>query len=59
MLKKRSKKEDVIVSVMAHTYDFGYPKMLIKIMLGLMVLKRYGKFVNVNEVLDIIKQNKE
>ncbi len=58
-LKKRSKNETVIVSVMAHTYDFGYPKMLRKLKLCLMMLKLFGKFINIDETLDIIRQTKK
>lgn len=51
-LKKRH--GDVIVSVLAHTYDFARPRMVRKIKLALNILKRYGTFINAQEALGMI-----
>lgn len=54
--KKRANQEDVIVAVLAHTYDFKSFLMRFKIKLALLILKRYGKFVSAKEVSEIIKE---
>ncbi|MBU0502236.1 MAG: hypothetical protein ABIH69_05240 [bacterium] len=45
-----------IVSVLAHTYDFTSMKMRLKIKLALLILKRYGKFVDTAQTLNKIKE---
>jgi hypothetical protein len=49
-LKKR--KGDIIVSVLAHSYDFGSFLKRLKIKLALLILKRYGRFINAREALE-------
>jgi len=44
-----------IVSVLAHTYDYKSWSMKLKIKLALLILKKYGKFVNGQEALAMIK----
>jgi len=51
-LEKR--KGDVVVSVLAHTYDFTRPRMVLKIKLALNILKRYGTFINARQALDLV-----
>ncbi len=41
-----------VVSVLAHTYDFGSWKMRLKMKLALLILKRYGMFINAKEALE-------
>ncbi|MBN2057203.1 MAG: hypothetical protein JW782_00165 [Candidatus Saganbacteria bacterium] len=48
-IKRRPGKQ--IVSVLAHTYDFASWQMKLKIRLALLLLKRYGKFINCRQVL--------
>jgi len=50
-------KETQVLSVMAHTYDYKSFKMRLKIKLALLILKRYGKFINDKEALLIIKES--
>jgi len=45
-----------IVSVLAHTYDFTSFKMQVKIKLALLILKRYGKFIDTVQTLEKIKE---
>jgi hypothetical protein len=52
--KKRAAQEDVIVAVLAHTYDFRSFWMQLKIKLALLILKRYGRFVNTKDVLGLV-----
>jgi hypothetical protein len=54
--KARAENEDVIVSVLAHTYDFSSWWMRIKLKLALLILKRYGTFINAEEVLVKVRQ---
>ena len=56
-LKKRAdrSKKDIIVSVLAHTYDFNSLFMRTKIKLALLILRRYGKFINAGEAYQKIK----
>ena len=44
----------VIVSVLAHSYEFGSFTRRLKIKLALLILRKYGKFVSAKEVLQII-----
>lgn len=48
----KKRKEDIIVSVLAHSYDFGSFLKRLKIKLALLILKRYGRFINAREVLE-------
>ena len=58
-LKRKAERSEkpIIVSVLAHTYDFRYPFMRAKIRLALLILKRYGRFINADEVYDLVKKN--
>ncbi|MDT8286774.1 MAG: hypothetical protein RQ748_06665 [Elusimicrobiales bacterium] len=49
-------KEEVIVTVLAHTYDFSSWKMKLKIRAALEICKAYGTFVNPAEALKKIKE---
>lgn len=42
----------VVVSVLAHSYDFSSFKMRLKLKLALLILKKYGRFINAKEVLE-------
>jgi len=55
-LRKESEKQDFVVSVLAHTYDFKKPAALLKIKLALSILKRYGKFINAEKALEIVRK---
>ncbi len=52
-LKKRKGK--IVVSVMAHSYDFGSFLRRLKIKLALLILRRYGSFVNAREALELVR----
>ena len=54
-LKKRARKEDVVVSVLAHTFEFANPWRVLKIRFLLSILKLYGKFVNAGGVLAVVR----
>ncbi len=54
-LKREAEKEDFVVSIIAHTYDFAKPFKIIQIKLALSILKRYGRFINAEEALEIVK----
>jgi len=56
-LKRR--KENVIVSVLAHSYEFRSFIKRLKIKLALLILKIYGRFVSAGEVLEMTCVNKE
>ena len=51
----KKRKGPLIVSVLAHTYDFKSRWTMLKIKLALSILKMYGKFINANEVLNLIQ----
>lgn len=55
--KLKKEKQDQILTVLAHTYDYTSFKMRLKLKLALLILKRYGKFVNAEEVLEKIEEN--
>jgi hypothetical protein len=55
-LAKRAKKEDVVVSVLAHSYDFSNPMVMFKIKMGLKLLRKYGKFINAQEALEVVRR---
>lgn len=55
ILKERAKQKDFIVSVLAHSFDFSKPFMLFKIKLTISILKRYGRFINAKEALEIAR----
>ncbi|OIO04746.1 MAG: hypothetical protein COX65_03575 [Elusimicrobia bacterium CG_4_10_14_0_2_um_filter_56_8] len=46
----------IIVSVLAHTYDFTSWKMRLKIKTALMICKMYGSFINSGQALEKIKE---
>lgn len=46
----------VIVSVLAHTYDFASWKMRLKIRAALLICKMYGRFISSDEALEKIKE---
>lgn len=48
------RKEDVVVSVLAHSYDFASFGMRFKIRLALSILRKYGKFISAQEALALI-----
>jgi hypothetical protein len=54
MLGKREGKQ--VLSVLAHLYDFKKPLMCLKIKLALLILRKYGRFVNAEEALDLIRK---
>jgi hypothetical protein len=45
-----------VLSVLAHTYDFKSWAMRAKMRLALSILKIYGKFVNAEEALELVRQ---
>lgn len=51
--------ENTVVSVLTHSYEFGSFTKRQKIKIALLILSRYGKFVNGAEVADIIKEVEE
>ncbi|MBU0687344.1 MAG: hypothetical protein KKB81_05780 [Candidatus Margulisbacteria bacterium] len=51
---KKQATENIVVSVLAHTYEFSQPLKLLKIKLGLLILRIYGKFINVAEAREVI-----
>ncbi|MBU2574455.1 MAG: hypothetical protein KKH28_10305 [Elusimicrobia bacterium] len=53
-LKRRG--ETVIVSVLAHTYDFASWKMRLKIRAALLICKMHGSFISSAEALEKIKE---
>ncbi|MFH1683322.1 MAG: hypothetical protein ABIA67_00420 [Candidatus Margulisiibacteriota bacterium] len=57
--KLKKKKELQILSVMAHTYDFVSWKMRLKIKLALLILKKYGKFIDTVTALNIINEQEQ
>jgi hypothetical protein len=50
------RKEEIVVSVLAHTYDFASWKMRLKIRAALAICKMYGRFIGTREVLEKIKE---
>ena len=50
----RKKNGIQMLSVLAHTYDYTSWFMRLKIKLALLILRKYGKFINVKEALAII-----
>lgn len=55
----KEEEEDVVVSVLAHTYLFSSFWQRLKIKLALYICKKYGTFVNDREALEIINRDKE
>jgi hypothetical protein len=53
--KVRAENEEVVVSVLAHTYDFSSLFMRLKLRLALTILKRYGTFIGADEAYQRIK----
>lgn len=53
-LKKESRQGIIIISVLAHTFEFASLISRFKIKLILSILKRYAKFVNIGELTKII-----
>ena len=49
----RKRREDVIVSVLTHSYEFGSFMRRLKIKLALSILKKYGRFISAREALTI------
>ena len=56
ILKRKAKTNDVIVSVLAHTFEFGNFLRVFKIRLTLAILKRYANFINAKEALAIVNK---
>jgi len=54
-----SQKGIQVFSVLAHTYDFTSIRMRLKIKLALLILRRYGKFINMKELLEILRRKKK
>jgi len=54
-LKEKSLKKDVVVSVVAHTYDFKNFWTIWKTKKILWDLKKFGRFINAKEALDIVR----
>lgn len=46
----------VLVSVLAHTYDFTSPRMRFKIWCALRICRFYGSFINTAQARDLIKE---
>ena len=55
-LEKEAGKEDFVVSVLAHTYDFRKKISLLNMKLAFSILKRYGRFINAEEALGIVRK---
>jgi len=55
-LKRSAADKDFIVSVMAHTYDFARSGMVRKLKWTLWILKKYGRFINAEEALELIRR---
>ncbi|NQT45898.1 MAG: hypothetical protein HQ593_00275 [Candidatus Omnitrophica bacterium] len=55
-LAKKDKEEsgDIIVSVLSHTYEFSSFWKRLRIRSALLICKRYGKFINDREAIEII-----
>ena len=53
--KLSQSKTKQIVSVLAHNYDFTTWQMRLKIKFALIILKKYGTFINVTEALPLVK----
>jgi hypothetical protein len=52
----KERKVNVIVSVLAHSYEFEFFMKRMKIKLALLILRIYGKFVNAGDVLAILRE---
>ena len=58
--RRLKKKEGVkILSVLAHTYDFTSFKMRVKLKLALLILRKYGRFINAEECLKLVTSKLE
>lgn len=55
-LKERSVQNrcDIVVSVLSHTYEYASSEMLDAIQTKLILLKKYGSFINIKELEDIL-----
>jgi hypothetical protein len=56
ILKRKAKSNEVMVSVLAHTFEFGNFFRVLKIRLTLAILKRYANFINATEALAIVNK---
>jgi len=56
ILKSKARTREVMVSVLAHTFEFGNYLRALKIRLVLTILKRYANFINAQEALDIVNK---
>ena len=56
-LREKSRKDsrDIIVSVLSHTYEYRSSNEIKKIEEKISLLKKYGRFINLNELKDIIE----
>ncbi|NQT30090.1 MAG: hypothetical protein HQ596_05930 [Candidatus Saganbacteria bacterium] len=57
--KLKSKPGEVVVSVLTHSYEFSSWLKRLKIKLALLILKKYGKFINAYEALEVIHSTPE
>jgi hypothetical protein len=51
----KKKKHDIVVSILTHSYEFISFRKRLKIKLALLILRIYGRFINAQEALAIIK----
>jgi hypothetical protein len=56
ILKRKAKTHDILVSVLAHSFEFGYFLKVLKIKLALSILKKYANFINAQEALAIVNK---
>ncbi len=56
LIKEKEQKNNVIVYVLSHTYEFSSFWKRIKIKLVLLICKKFGKFINDREALVIINE---
>jgi len=56
--KAKENKNDIIVSILSHTYEFNSFRKRLKIKSALLICNKYGIFVNDREALEIVNQKK-
>lgn len=54
-LKNSSAESDIVVSVLTHTYEYTSPEAFEDIVNKISVLKKFGKFINIEELKELIK----
>ncbi|MBN1527136.1 MAG: hypothetical protein JW919_06115 [Candidatus Omnitrophica bacterium] len=54
-LKNRSAGKDIIVSVLTHTYEYRSGETVEDIVDKISILKKYGRFINIEELKEVVK----